>query len=287
MQTKLKYLSIILGLLYCLFFLWNRLLRLREPVDLFTEYTYLRLLVYFCLCIGSCFIVLFFVRKLLNITSKMIFLKKVLENPRIVIITSFVVEYILNAPKNLYEWLYEHVHIRDKMTPIGKFIYYQNFNERIYKMAFILGFMYSFQILLCVTFIHNVFILHKLTYFYKVFLLLLIPMLLRLLIFMQYDLATKLKKNIETFMQFIPKESQDGFIMSRADDHTDNPNLTKERMDYFASYWYMYLHSLMSIDHFYRIETKIKPYIYIFCYSLYAIGWGYILYRIYLNEFGY
>jgi hypothetical protein len=284
MQIKAKYLSILLGLFYCLFLLWNRLIRTRKPIHLFMEYNMIRIFIYLCLCIMSLFLVLFFIRKLLHIKPKMLLLKQLLEKPSMITFMAFIEEYILNAPKNLYEWVYEHIHIRDRMTLIGQFIYYQKFNENPYKMRIIIGFLYSFQLIICLTFIHNIFLLHKLTYFYKVLLLLLIPMFFRLLLFMQYDLSKKLKNNIETFMTFVPNESNDGFIMDRADNHKDNQNLTKERMDYFASYWYMYLYCLMSIDHFYRLEDKAKPYVYIFCYSLYALGWGYILYRICLND---
>lgn len=284
-KARAKELSIILGLFFIVFILWNRLIRTRQPIDLFTEYTITRLVVYFCLFIGSILIVFFFIRKILNINSKMLLLKRLLEKPLLISFISFVQEYILNAPKNLYEWLYERIHIRDRMTPIGQFIYYHNLNERPYKMKLILGFFYSFQILLCLTFIHNIFVLHKLTYFYKALILLIIPMLFRLLIFMQYNLSTKLKQNIETFIDFVPKESNDGWVISRTEAYKDNPNLTDAKMDFYASYWYMYIHSLMSIDHFHRLEAKIKPYINIFCYSLYALGWGYILYRIYLNEY--
>jgi hypothetical protein len=286
MQIKLNYLSILLGLFYCLWILWNRLFRSQEPINLFTEYTTRRVIVYSLLFIGSILLVLFFIRKLFNLTSKMLLLKSLLNKPKLISLLSFVQNDILNAPKNLYEWVYERVHIRDRMTPIGQFIYYQNFNEKPYKMKFIIGFLYSFQILICLTFFHNVFLLNKLTYFYKILILLLIPMLLRILIFIQYNLSAKLKKNIETFIKFVPKESNDGWVMYRTDAYKDNPNLTKAKMDYYASCWYMYIHSLMSIDHLYHLEKKIKPYVYIICYSLYTVGWGYILYRIYLNEYG-
>jgi len=156
----------------------------------------------------------------------MVFLRHLLQKPWIVAFIAFIEEYILNAPKNLYEWFYKHVHIRDRMTPIGQFIYYQNFNERPYKIKLIIGFMYSFQILICLTFIHNVFLMHKLIYFYKALIVLLIPMSVRLLIFMQYHLSTKLKKNIETFVKFVPNESNNGWIMYRTDAYQDNPNLT-------------------------------------------------------------
>lgn len=285
MQTKFKYLSILLGLFYCLFILWNRLLRNRKPFDLFTEYNVIRVCVYLCLCIGSFIIVVFFIRKLF-VTPKNFLLRRLLEKPWLIRLITFVEEYVLNAPKNLYEVFYTQIPITDKMTKVGQFIYYQNFNERPYKIKLIIGILYGFQLFLCLIFIHNVFFLHKLTYFYKSLPLLLIPMLLRLLLFMQYDLSTKSIKNIEVFIKFIPKDCNTGWIMFRTDAYKENPNLTNAKMDAYASYWYMYIHSLMSIDHFHRLENKAKPYVYIFCYSLYALGWGYILYRIYLNDSG-
>jgi hypothetical protein len=284
MKIKAKYLSILLGLFYCLFILWNRLLRLRNPVDLFTEYTTFRILIYFFLLVLSIILFFYYIKKLFNIQPKLILLKRILEKPLFISLNIIIQEYILNAPKNLYEWFYERIKIRPFIEQCCGFIHEYTFNQKKYFMYILIFFMASFRIVLCFLFLHGVFYLHKLTYFYKGLIFLLIPMCFSILLFSIDHLSKINKVYIESLILFEPNETQDGWIISRKDEN--DLELTEEIMDYHAEMWFDYLYAIMTIDNYNSLEQKVKSYVNTFCYGFYAIGWGYILYRIYLNEYG-
>lgn len=280
MKIRAKYLSILLGLFYCIFILWNRLIRTRHPIELFTEYTILRICIYTSLCILSIILVFFYLKKLLNVQPKG-FLKQLLEKSWVTSLNNLIIEYVLDAPKNLYEWLYERIKIRPIIESFTLLIH-QNALNNSYFTRIVPLLMISFRPLLCFLFLHGVFHLHKLTYFYKGLIFLLIPLGFNILLFSIDHLSKINKAYIEALILFEPNETQDGWIISRKDDN----ELSEEDMDYHAETWLLYLYAIMTLDAYYSSEQKIKPFINIFCYSLYAIGWGYILYRIHLNESG-
>jgi hypothetical protein len=279
----LKYISIIIGFLLCLLVFWNRLLRTRKSIDLFTEYNLIRICIYACLFIGSFFIVIFFIKKLLNITSKMLLFQQILERPLVISLIAFIKEYILNAPKNLYEWLYIYVKIRPAIDACCKFIQKNHIDERPTIIKIIVISMASFRIVLCLVFIHGVFCLHKLTYFYTCLAFLLIPVLFSIFLYSIKHLATNNKAAIQTFVNIQEDPTDGGWIISRTQKYS---YYTDEQLASWGNYWAVYLYAIETIDHYYMLENKTKGYIYIFMYTFYGIGWGYILYRIYLNEYG-
>ena len=109
-----------------------------------------------------------------------------------------------------------------------------------------------------------------------------------MLLFIIYNLAKKNTKLIEEWMDFPVNNETNGFNMRLKIENKDNPLLNIVDEDVLLNImhshyqtWFTYLYSLMTIDHFYSLENKNKPYINIFIYSLYAIGWGYILFGIF------
>jgi hypothetical protein len=282
MKISARYLSILLGLFYCLFILWNRLLRKRNPIDLFTEYTTFRIVVYSCLCILSLLLVVHYLRKLLDIQPKLNFLKGIVEKPWFITLSIIIQEYVLQAPKNLYEWLYERIKIRPFIEQCCGFMHEFTLHKNKYLMITVILFMATFRIIVCLFFVYGVFLLHNLIFFYKSLIFLLIPMLFNLLLFSIDHLAKINKAYIASFILFEGNETRDGWIISRKDEN--DLELTEEIMDYHAEMWFAYLYAIMTIDTYHTLENKVKPYIYIFCYSLYAFGWGYILYHIYLKR---
>jgi hypothetical protein len=282
MKIKAKYLSILLGLFYCLFILWNRVLRTRHPIDLFLEYTIFRICIYLILLLLSIILLFYYLRKIANILPKR-FVRYLLEKAWVISIIQWITEYILNAPKNLYEWLYERIKIRPLIDSFTVIIYNNALNNS-YFAKIVLILMISFRPILCLVFLHGVFSLHKLTYFYKGLIFLLIPLCFTLLLFSIDHLSKINKAYIESLILFEPNETQDGWIISRKDEN--DLELTEADMEYHAETRLLYLYSIMTIDNYNSLEQKIKPYVNTFCYGFYAIGWGYILYRIYLNEYG-
>lgn len=282
-RTLLKNISIIIGFLFCLFILWNRLLRSRKPVDLFTEYNIIRICIYFSLCIVSMILIIYFVCQVFAISSKRAFLKSLLEKPRVVSIISFIQEYILNAPKNLYEWLYLYIKIRPIIDECCKFIQKYSIGDKpAIIMAIILS-TASFRVIVCMIFIYAVFYTNNLSYFYNSLPLLLIPVLFSIFLYSIHHLATNNKKAIQTYVRFTYDTSDNNWIISRTQEYV---YFTDEQLTNCGNDWVTYLYSIETLDDYSKIDKDIKVYVNISCYSLYAIGWGYTLYRIYLNNSG-
>jgi hypothetical protein len=293
-----KNISILIGLLYVLFILYNRLIRERLPRNILLDYNNLILLSYFLLFFTSLFIIIFYIREILKIKAKFRILNKLIEIPIMEKIfrlgADMVINYILKGPKNLYEFLYKRIKIRPIIDIICKKICDWDLNENIIFLYFILIYKYIFIFTIAVIFSIEVFYFSYFKYFYKSLLYLLIPLLIDLFLFIIYNLADKNKNVIEEWINFPVNEKGDGFNMRLNIENKDNPllqingdeKILLETIHFHYTTWYRYLYSKMTIDNFYTIEKKYKPFMYIIIYSIYGIGWGYILYRIYLNEYG-
>jgi len=195
-KTLLKNISIIFGLLCCLFILWSRLLRTRKSVDLFTDYNIIRISIYFSLFIVSIILIIYFVCQVFEISSKRAFLKSLLEKPRVVSMIFFIQEYIRNAPKNLYEWLYLYIKIRPTIDRCCKFIQKYSIGDKPAIIRIIILSTTSFRVIVCMIFIYAVFHLNNLSYFYNSLPLLLIPVLFSIFLYSINHLATNNKKQL-------------------------------------------------------------------------------------------
>lgn len=292
MVNKGKYFSIFLGLLYCIFIIWNRLIREKLPRDLFSNYSTLLLYLYTFIFIICLYICIYNVRIIFNITSTYRLLNRLLRIPIIEKFSNkivFVWElYIISAPKNLYEYLYNYIYIRPLIETLCHFI-----NTHAIKLKriqiFIIIFRYSFLFLLAIIFIHDVFYLNRLIYFYKYICLLIIPILFDLFIFIIYNLSKKNKKIIEEriVMKPIYEENIVRYEIKLNLENTENVLLKikdqkylEECLIYNSNSLHNYFVACNIIDSYHELEKKIKPYIYFFIYSLYAIGWGYVLFNI-------
>ena len=174
------------------------------------------------------------------------------------------------------------------MDLLCKGIDYLSLNERKYFLYFILNFKYSFQILIVFIFLYDVFMLNHLERFYYFIPFQLIPLSFDIIVFIIYNLAEKNRKIIEEWINFPVNDNRSGYNMRLNIENKDNPLLNIMDEDVLLKImhshyrtWFTYLYSCMTIDHYYSLEDKYKPYLSIIIYSLYAFGWGYILFGIF------
>ena len=294
MKIIAKYLSIILGFLYCLFIFWNRVIRERLPKDLFTEYTSINLYTYNLLFVVCFFLTIYFIKQIFHIKPKYRLLNRILQIPFIENLSNKFLDiwilYIINAPKNFYEFLYKHIYIRPF---IDKCCDYITKLEMVRFINYFLIFKYSFIIILTTIFIHNIFFLHSLEYFYKYIWLLLIPTLFDLFIFSVSNLAKKNQKVIEEriIMTLIPESISEPRVNYTVALNLHNKNnillkitdqiYLKECLKFNGDLLLTYFTTQTIIDEYYTKEKKVQPYIYVYVFGLYTIGWGYVLFNIF------
>ena len=148
----------------------------------------------------------------------------------------------------------------------------------------------SFRIIVASIFFYSVFILENLLLFFKVIPFLIFPVIFECLLFMIIDMA---EKNILFYEdRLILSINDDGVTQCRLNtDNKDNPWLKikcphelsaiiKDHGPIFLEYKYGRWFVLLINE----AEKKIKPYVYLYVYGLYTIGWGYIIIRtLYLS----
>ena len=63
----------------------------------------------------------------------------------------------------------------------------------------------------------------------------------------------------------------------------DNEYL-KECLKFNGNLLLDYFKSQKTIENYYTKEKKVQPYIYVYVFGLYTIGWGYILFNIFFYQ---
>jgi hypothetical protein len=107
--------SIILGFIYVIVILWNRLLRERLPRDLLGNYDTYIFAIYCVLLLSSAILFFYYLRQILQIQSRYLFLSKILKITFIQNSVNFFLEYIVKAPYKSYIWVYNKI-MTDNMT---------------------------------------------------------------------------------------------------------------------------------------------------------------------------
>jgi hypothetical protein len=296
-----KYISIMFGIFFVLLILWNRLIRHRLPREIFIDYNETIITIYFILFFISLYIVIFSLREILtihatykilnNLLIKFPLLEKIFR-----IGAEWIINIILQGPKNFYAFLYKRMLIRPIIDKICKYIDTLGVNEQPMYIYIILVIKYSVIFYVCGRFLIDVFILNYFETFYKSTILLLLPLIMDLMLFIIYDLAKKNKEIIRTWINFVPNIYRDGFNMRLNIYNKDNPLfqfLDHESMNdnflaimnYHYKMWFAYVYACMTIDNLYNKDKKIKPYINIVIYSIYSMGWVYIIIKIFFITF--
>lgn len=275
-EKILKTISILFAIIYILFLFWNRLFRSRLPKTLDGIYTTYQVTVFILLLLLSIFMIIYTLKSLLHKQKKGIiklYIEKILNS------TSgyFFITYVLNAPKILYEWLYQYITIRSFIEKFGVKIWNMDPYKYCKHLIFII---YFIRIFVCIIFIIDIIYFNKFDYFYKSLLLLLVILTLRCCIFILKDLSAKNKLYIEKeFLIIEVNENKDGFYAEPKEQYKEIFN--DNQINKLTTTWIAYLANCMFADKFYEYDDHYKKYIDLICYSIYTIGWGYILYRWY------
>jgi ABC-type bacteriocin/lantibiotic exporter with double-glycine peptidase domain len=229
-------------------------------------------------------VVIYYIKVLLNIKTNL----KFLENRYLFFIFMFLEKYIINSPKNLYEFLYGYLPIKNIIDKTCEFIAnkfiinHEISNKNIFKI--LLFFNYIIKILVAIVFLYDIIYYQRFIHFFTIIPLLILPLIFNISLFMICNMAKKNKKVIEEWLKFDSNENNSDFVISLQKEYENDSDFTDEVIYYHYNYWYNYLVSLMVIEFYYDIESKIKPFVNIFIYSIYTLGWGYILGKIFFLE---
>lgn len=267
--------SILLGLFIVIFLIWNRL-RVRLPKVLDGVYSLQQYVVFCFLFFIMCVLLFVSVKKILNYKLQPNgLINKLFEIPGVTFIVGNIIIYIFNAPKNLYNWLYDYIIIRPFIETLGVKIW--NYDPYNINFKYMLFFTYSIRIFICVIFIIDIFYFHCLKYFYKSLILVLGLMIFRVCLYIIKDLSQKNKIYIETeYLIIEANETGDGFYVDPNKNYEEI--LTQKQIDVLSVNWVAYLANCMFVDKIYDYDSIYKKYIDFFCYSMYVVGWGYIIF---------
>lgn len=283
LKIILQILSILLGLFYCSFIIWNRLIRTRQLRDLILEVNTNIIVIYSILCVVTLILILYNIKLVLQIKTNPKIYAYIEKKPYILNTLSFIVRYIINAPKNLYEFLFQYIY----MKPLMQYICYnmvenQSFYDKTKNLKIIIYSINILKLLVALIFIYDILYVGKFIHFFKFLPLLLMPIIFEVLLFMVYHFANIGRITISEWINMEANEENTGYIVSLQKEYENDPVFTDEIMAYHANNWEAYVVSMITIDIYYEIEKKIKPFFNIINYTIYHIGWLYLLYNIYI-----
>lgn len=274
-KKVLEVISINLGLTYILFILWLRVIHKRLPVELDGNFDSITYGIYLMLFILSLIMFVYYLRKILGIKSKYKLLRIFLEYQSILKLVTFIKDYILNAPYNLYIYIYNKYDILNIIEQIGRFIW--NYNLFKYtKIIYIVICFLRFIIVFC--FFFDVIIFNKFNFFYKSLILLFVILIIKAIIFVLKDISKDNRTYIsENYISVETTETKDSFYLEF------QPHFVGEKTENVLQghyiIWVCYTANCMFADNFYEYTEKYDKYINIIYYGIFTLGWGYIIYK--------
>jgi hypothetical protein len=286
MKTNLKIIlqifSILLGLFYCSFIIWNRLFRTRQLRDLILDVNPSIITIYSILFVVTLILLLYNIKLALQIKTNSKIYIYIEKKPYILNTLSFLVQYIINAPKNLYEFLYKYINIWYYIDVICYFVV----NEQLYGKQgwkkFTIYFINILKLFVVLVFIYDVIYVGKFIHFFKFLPLLIIPLVFEVLLFIIFHSASDGSRTIGKWFEIEANEEDTGYIFTLREEFQNDPYFTDEIMRYHADNWQAYINAMMAIDLYYGLEKKIKPFFNIIIYTIYTIGWCYLLFNIWI-----
>ena len=141
--------------------------------------------------------------------------------------------------------------------------------------------MASIKLLGAFIFIYDILYIGKFLHFFKFLPILFLYTIFQVFLFMVYHYANTNRLIIDKWLDITANEENTGFIVSLQEEYENDPVFTEEIMTYHADNWEAYINAMMAIDRYYDLGKSIKPYFNIIIYSIYNIGWFYLLYHVY------
>jgi hypothetical protein len=278
-----NFIVLIIGFLITSFILWNRLFRIRIS-KVFEQNTYdiLLLLAIIISCITCIGIIIYSLRKILNILPK--------PNPWLIVIlehtyTSYILNiirtYFTNAPRTLYEILYKQVPLKSFVETTGSYLVV---NVASHINYWYLLFYLTPRILVVIVFVIDIVYFKQLHFFYKFVILLIIPLISTVYLFILYNLSSKNASFIQSHLEFSDSlKDPNSYNVSVKDVQPTFEgawNLKDIDLDTVTLLWEIYSNIRNFSQYITEYRDKNKPYENLVIYSAYLIGWSYYLWFI-------
>jgi hypothetical protein len=272
-MTKIKqittYLYICIGFFIITYIIYVRIFLKRIPKDLYINFSddncYIKI-IFLVLSLFLCFFILITNIKLLyKISHKNTWLYSKLSSISILIDNSLkhAFSLIIGLFKNNYDLLSNFYH--KFYTKIAK-----------YPETFLLFIMYFIRLVIVFTFLSETLIIFHLNIFYKALILLCIVLLIKLLLFVMRDFAsnvTEIKEALIIEEIGIDKETQLPII-----DYSLKPEYEDNDLDYLIRQYILCNKLSGYLEAYDEYKNYFHPRVNIIIYSLYFVGWLYILY---------
>jgi len=269
-----------IGFLIIILFVWFRILREKKPQTLIDilNVTYIEVIT-ICSISILLFLLLNEIQKLQKYKRNSIFFK-LLDKPVIQKILTVFHEYLITSPEYFYNILTENISLAWLIEkPASYFTAYFP-----YKRTFVIIMMYLPQVCLATVFLVEICIYNQKVYFFTILNLLLFFLVTKVILFMFKNYSSRRLKNFELFLDV--KYTTDGisFALKSPD------RLPKEialdviisKYNYMCQFWFVYkliYDYMVDINAFYQL---FLPYIRIYMFSCFLLGWIYILFFIYI-----
>jgi len=274
-----QFVTLILGLFIILFILWNRLLRIRfEQTISFEGFTKYAIFILF-LSIISGISAYYHIWKLINpLTQQIPFsffeskLGYLFKNPKIILISRYIIKNIIKSPENLYYWLYSKVKLRPFVDKWGN--YYVSVMTKHITMVYVICIILP-RMLTLFFFLYDIFVLQTFNYFYKSLILLIIPMIFNFFNFVIYDLATANMAFLSKYWDFKIINNKVHIYYLQVSEPEDIKYQESLDDDSIFFYWDLYSKFITYSTKIRSLQAKYNHLISSIYFSLYSFGFSY------------
>ncbi len=261
--------NLIIGIFLIVYTFYLRLIVVRLPKDL--SFFNNELLIKYSLII---FVILSIIFCVLNLVMNIIILLN--KKPRETIFTQLAVNVsniINNALFETYSFLSNLIpNIAEKVSYLSQ-KFYSVFSKK--PETFFLFLIYIIRFIIILTFLIDVFLFFRINYMYKALALLIVSLLIKILLYILKDYSSNLEY-VESLL-IINNEDVDeqtalpitSFSLKEEYKHLD--------LDYFVDQYILCSKISGYLDMYKRYSEFFNPYINIIIYSLYLIGWLYVI----------
>jgi hypothetical protein len=260
------FLNILIGILFVGFIFYRRVLVIRLPKSLWVFVDDINYFLLFTIILGisvssyQLIVILYNIIKKNNIKSNFFLkLSQLVENALFELYN-----FICNCIPNIYM----------KVSTLAENFYalFHKYSE--YVLLFVL---YTIRILIVIIFLIDIFFFFKFDYFYKALYLLCISLCIKILLYILRDFANNLNQ-AESYL-IIEDKGFDATSQLPITEFSLKEEYQKLNLDFYIK---QYLLCSKLSGYFIRYDkysTVFSPYINLFIYSLYFIGWFYVLFK--------
>lgn len=273
--------SFLFTFIFISFIFWNRLLRVRTPKDLthFLDLNLSSTFIFILFLLFACITSYYYLRYLKIIPKENSKLGKIVEKVSVKLqkyswynaLSLFFDTHIINGPKNTYEYLYERIYIRPLLNKLQTFTVYilDSHKEFIYLFIFVI-----LRLIIPITFISEIIFYKQIKHFYMLLILLLIPLIIKFLLFFIEHNAIKNIESLEESFDFTYVPETDKIIINYKTLDKLEDTLLREKMDpyYLSDLWFFYQQVYNFVQQIYMLIDKEKYLINFMNYGLFSVG---------------